>query len=464
MIPFAKQTYQARSPAVIYERIVNLYPEVSPDGGRSRVALYGTPGLLLFADCGAGEVREVNYMAPYVYAVVDRAVFQIDSAGAVVACTGDLVADGPVTMANNGTQMAIVAGGNGYIVEGTNCSQIVDPDFPGASSVAYIDGYFVFVNADGNQFFISALFDGTDFDALDFASAEGSPDQIVRVFVDHREIWLFGTQTTEVWQNTGGADFPFVRVDGAFLERGCAALLSVAKMDNSVFWLGDDLIVYRAAAYIPQRVSTHGVEEVIRKMAVVSDARAFTYAQGGHTYYVLTFPTEARTFVFDAATGLWHERQSGIETYDRWRANCGVFAYGRTLVGDAESGKVFSLDLDTYTDDGDEIRAVAQTPLIASQSNRRMFNAAFQIVIEPGVGIPSGQGANPQMALQWSNDGGSTWSAENWKSMGAQGAMQTRLLWTRLGSFRSRTYRAIITDPVKRVIVGFAPALSEGTN
>lgn len=464
MIPLARQSYRAHSSAIIAERLVNFYPEISPAGGRTAIALYGTPGCTVFSDCGSGSVRAMDLISPYAYVVVDSRVYRIDSAGSATLCTGDSIAAGQVTMANNGTQGAIVAGGNGYIVVGTNVTQIADPDFPGASSVAYVDGYFVFVNADGDQFFISALFDGTDFDALDFASAEGSPDDIVRVFVDHREIWLFGQQTTEIWQNVGNADFPFVRVDGAFLERGCAAMLSVAKADNSVFWLGDDKIVYRAAGYIPTRVSTHGIEEEIRKLGTIDDGIAWTYAQSGHTFYCLTFPTSSRTFVYDVASNLWHERQSGANTYDKWRITTGLAAFGKVLGGDANSGKVMELSLEVYAEDGEELRAVAQTPLIFSDGNNRIFGSSFEIVLETGVGLATGQGSDPQLSLQWSDDGGAIWTAENWKSMGPLGRRNVRLKWDRLGSFRNRMYRAVITDPVKRALVGFAPKMAEGNN
>jgi len=460
--PLASQSAQVRSPAILADRLVNMYAEVSPSsvGGspRGMLGLYGTPGLSLFATSGAnGPTRAVFTMGGYAYMVVGSAVYRVSTGGTATVCTGTVSGSGPVFGAENGTQLVIVIPPLAWVASGTSVAQITDPDFPGASSVTYMDGYMVFTEPDSGRFFISDINDATQYDALDFASAEGAPDPLVRAFNDHRELWLFGVESTEIWANTGAADFPFQRVDGAFIERGCAAANSVAKADNTVYWLGDDRIVYMANGYVPQRVSTYGIENEIRQFSTISDAIGWSYAQAGHTYYVIKFPTANRTFVYDVSTTLWHERQSGPLIDNAWRINSGVEFAGKIVCADNQSGNLYWLDLDTYTEAGDAIRSVMQTPPVFGDMNERITIPAFEIVIEAGVGELSGQGVDPQIALTWSDDNGATWFPEKWRSMGARGQRQTRLEWKRLGSTRYRIFRAVITDPVKRAIVGFAP-------
>ena len=181
-------------------------------------------------------------------------------------------------MADNGIQLFIAANPQGYIYNANTdvFQQITDPDFPGAATVGYIDGYFVFNEPNSQKIWVTQLLDGTSVDPLDFASAEGNPDNVVAIFVDHREVWVYGTNSTEVWYNAGLLDFPLARIQGAFNELGCAAPYSIAKMDNQIYWLGKDArgqgMVYRAAGYIGQRISTHAIEWQLQEYADLSDA------------------------------------------------------------------------------------------------------------------------------------------------------------------------------------------------
>jgi hypothetical protein len=192
---------------------------------------------------------------------------------------------------------------------------------------------------------------------LDFASAEGSPDGLVSLIVDHREIWLFGTNSVEVWYDAGTSPFPLVPVQGAFNEVGCIAAFSVAKLDNGLFWLGSDArgkgIVYRANGYAAQRISTHAVEWQIQEYENLSDAIAYTYQQDGHSFYVLIFPSANTTWVFDVATALWHERAAFINgSFTRHRSNCQMAFSGEIVVGDHELGNIYAFDLEVFSDAG----------------------------------------------------------------------------------------------------------------
>ncbi len=454
-IPFAVNSYQARSLPLSAQRLVNLYPEAQPPDAKMPLALFGTPGSTLFATCGSGPIYGAHMFAGTLCVVSGTNLYTVDSAG-VATDRGSVGATSRVAMDDNGAELVIVAGtaaANSYTWDGTTLAVIPDGDFFGASDVSFLDGYMVFTRPSTDQFFISALNNATAYDPTDIATAEGQPDDLVGLVVDHREIWLFGAETIEIWYNSGNADFPMERISGSFIERGCASRDSIAKMDNSVFWLGEDLIVYRAAGYAPERISTHAMEFAVEGYASPSTAEGWTYTQEGHKFYVLTF-AEA-TWVFDASNSLWHEcesRDSLGESLGRWRVGSGVFGYNKNLVGDYVNGNIYELDLDVYSENGTTIRRVCTSPPIHGET-RRVKMSRFQVEIESGAGLTTGQGSDPQAMLEWSDDGGRTWSNEHWADMGEIGQYKRRVIWRRLGSFRERIFRMSISDPIKVAII-----------
>jgi hypothetical protein len=411
-------------------------------------------------------------------------------------------------MANNGVQLFVACNGPSYIYNFNTLAfaQITDEDFNGAQVVTFLDGYFVYTEPNSQKFWVTAIYNGLSVDPLDFASAEGSPDNLVSVIADHREIWLFGEQSVEVWYNSGGVDFPLSRINGAFNEIGCAATYSVAKGDNGIFWLGSDDrgkgIVYRSQGYSGSRISTHAVEWQIQKYATISDAIGYTYQQDGHTFYVLTFPTANATWVYDVLTNAWHERAGwSNDQFVRHRSNCQAFYNGLTLVGDFQNGNVYSFDLDVYADNGATQKWLRTWRALSTGENnlKRTAQHTLQLDCETGVGLNGFdlfdpnlydtintesfqvlmlendndlitealltpvQGANPQVMLRWSDDGGHTWSYEQWRSMGKIGEYGYRAIWRRLGmttKLRDRVYEISATDPVKIAITGAELQLS----
>lgn len=367
---------------------------------------------------------------------------------------------------SNGLAVAITAAGDvtvsaatGELTGGASVStevkQVTNANYPteGCSSIDTMDGYTIWSRNDSRQFQLSGLYDTTAIDALDFASAESTPANLVRVLVDHRELWLFKSQGIEVWTNSGASPFPFERIPGAVLEKGCAAGLSCAKADNSVFWLGNDRVVYRATGYQPTRISEHGMEDEIRKMADVSDAFGFSYSQGGHVFYVLTFPTGERTYVYDAANGGWHYRQSGTSVeLAPWAVTCVAEAFDKLWAG-YTLGRLCELDPDTYAEAGETIRRVARTaPLFAD--GKRFILKEVEVEAELGVGLASGQGSDPQIMLRISRDGAATFGNERSQSLGARGVRGNRVVFTRLGAARQMTLEFAISDPVKVALYG----------
>lgn len=463
--PILGSAYVARSVNAADNRLINLFPEVIQEGGKEPAFLNRAPGLRYRTAVGSGPIRGMWSHGGYLYVVSGLEFYRLDSSYNATLI-GAVSGTDPVSMADNGTQLFLACNPDGYIYNfNTQAFSIInDVDFSGAVTVGYLDGYFVFNQPGTQTVWITSLLEGTSIDPLDFASAEGSPDGLVALIVDHRELWLFGTDSVEVWYNSGDADFPLTRIQGAFNEIGCIAPYSIAKLDNGIFWLGADArgrgIVYRANGYTGQRVSTHAIEYAIQQYSDLEDAVAFTYQQEGHAFYVLTFPTSGKTWVFDVSTGAWHERAGFTNgEFSRHRANCHAAYNGAPHIGDYQNGNIYTYDLSVYADNGQPQKWLRSWRALPTGQNdlKRTAQHALQLDCETGVGLTSGQGSSPQVMLRWSDDGGHTWSREHWTSIGQEGQYGRRAIWRRLGmtmKLRDRVYELSGTDPVKVAILG----------
>lgn len=466
-IPFVGAAYQARSLNVDSQRAINCFLELDNASPRAPIALYGTPGTVLQFTLPTSPVRGCSTDSAYSYWVAGNTVYKVDTSNTVTSLGTIGSYTGPVSMAFNGTQTLIVDGVGGWFIAGGALTQITDVDFPsGVRRATFQDGYFIVTGKAGSQqFWINEVaYEGSGWNGLDFASAEGSPDNTIGVISDHRELWLFGSNSAEVWVNTGNSDFPFQRSGNTFIEHGCAAGATVAKADNTVFWLGTDDrgsgIVWRADGYTPMRISTHAIEKALAA-CTLSAATAFTYQQEGHIFYVLSLPEQ--TWVYDAATQQWHERawmdpSSGV--LSRWRQDCCVFFSNQHFVGDYETGKVCTLDLDVNTDAGDSIKRLRST--ISNENLQlRMFYEFLQVDMETGIG--SASGSEPQLMMRFSDDGGHTWSNQRTVGLGAVGQYGARAKFARLGSGRNRVFEVSMTDDAKFVMLGAVAEAQQGS-
>ena len=564
---FIGPSYTLNSRSVDCQRCINLYPEMDEIGtGKAGevASLVSTPGLNLLVNLGAGPIRGVyESTLGNLYVVSGNQIYSISPTW-VATSIGTLNSSlGPISFADNGSQMVFVDGNNGYVValpngapasvviqdilymavtngtggnginiqyigggvaaaeivtvsgqaitvqiqqsvstadnivfaiaasaaatalvtptvsgvdsnpqtivaatnltNGLNAGgfyQITDPNFLGANMVTFQDGYFLFNKPGTNQFYYSGI-DQVTFDPLDYASKEGEADVLVSIVSDHRDVWLCGSQSIEVWYDSGDALNPFQRVQGAFIEYGVAAAFTFLKLNNTVYWLGcDDKgtgIVFMANGYMPQRISTHAVENAIRGYGDVSAASAYSYQENGHYFYVLNFPNADTTWVFDSTTNLWHERNYTDQgQFERHRADNHAFAYGAHVVGDYENGNIYQMSSDVYSDNGNPITRLRRTPHIVDADALDFITySSFQLDMEVGVGLDgTGQGTNPKVMLRFSNDGGYRWSNEVWADAGKIGQRKARARWRRLGHSRDRVFEVKITDPIKVVLIG----------
>lgn len=353
-------------------------------------------------------------------------------------------------------------------VTGSTFAQITDTNFPGATHATFMDTFLVFNKPSTQQFYLSPLNGVLPFNALDIYSAEAAPDKIQGLIALQENLYVFSTKHLEVFYDSGGnVGSTFTRIQGAVIEIGCVAAYSIAKIGNTVYWLGQDEngrgIVYTAQGLQAQRISTFAIENEIVSLGDLSSARSWTYQQAGHTFYCLNLPGDTRTWCFDTTTSLWHERAFLTQgEFTRHLADCHAYAYSTNVVGDYSSGRVYALNRFIYSDNGNPIVRERAAPHV-SKDMMRIFHSRFQLDLQTGVGIDgSGQGSNPEAMLDWSDDYGNSWSNEHWASVGKIGARRTRVFWNKLGQARDRVYRVRISDPVSVTMLGAQIEIEEG--
>ena len=352
---------------------------------------------------------------------------------------------------------------------GLNWSVLPSTDgaFTGGTNVDIVDNYFVYNRPDTQQFGASAVLSPISA-ALSFSSKDGAPDDLVTLIVDHREIYLLGETSSEVWVDQGTSPFAFTRIPGTSTQHGIVSAFSVARLGNSFAYLSKNnrgtAQIVQMNGYVPQRISTHAVENSLSGKTI-TDAVAWTYQIEGHEVYVISFPSIQLTWCYDIASGMWHKwlYTNNLGQYERCRGNCAAVFQGYVLVGDYSNGKIYHLDKSIYTDDGQNVRRLRRAPHLVADFQREYFDE-LQIQFQPGVGLSTGIGNDPQAMLRWSNDGGSTWSNEHWTSIGRMGKYTNRAIWRRLGTARDRIFEVSVSDPVKCVIVSANLKATQGEN
>lgn len=468
--------YEAESPLQDTQELINWYCEIDAekDGApyfealneqrtRGVVALYPTPGFgAAVLQPQSGPVRGMRPLSggKILLFVIGSTVYSSTTAYAITNVGSLLTTDGVVTITDNGIAAMLFDGPNrySYVISSGAFAVISSADgaFFGGQNCTAVDNFIVY-NLPGSQQFAATTALSTATPALSFASKFGSPDNLVSLITVDRDLFLLGEQTCEPWIDTGSFPFPFQIIPGTNTQHGCTAPFSPALVGDTFAFLSKDTkgngIVRMAQGYNMGRISTHAVElSLVGK--VISDAIGFGYQINGHEFYVLTFPTADLTWVYDLTTTKWHKWLSvdANNVFHRCRANCYAFFNGQHLIGDYQNGGIFALDNTIYTENGTEIRRVRRCPHLVSDFKREFFNQ-LQIQFQPGIGLATGQGSAPQAMLRWSDDGGSTFGNEHWKSIGLMGQYKNRIIWRRLGQARDRIYEVVVTDPIKAVIV-----------
>jgi len=451
-IPILGLGIQSGFPAVTAQERINCYLEQQQDGDKYRIVAFGMPGKTEFFDLGASPIRGVYSFGDYGYVIQDNEFFQVLNNGTTTSKGTIGTSSGYVSMACNGTQIFIADGTADAYYYTIATGVLAQSDSPAIETCCFMDGYIVGNEIDTGKYYISDLYDAATWDALNFASAESNPDNLVAVFADHGGVMLLGDFTTEIVGNNGAEDFPFSRI-GYPIEWGLMAKQSVAKCGDAVAFLARNRMgeaqVVLMNGYSPQRISTHDIERILNASTGLEASTAYSYMLNGHQFYILN--AAGYTFVYDITSGAWSMNKSYL--LDRDRAERAFNLINRIVVTDYENGKAYTLSDDVYAENGN--------PLIMSITGKHVFNNAERMSVSElfvdmvvGVGATTGQGVNPQIMMKLSRDGGNTWSNEQWKSLGAIGKYLTRVSWWRLGRGYEFTFKLSISDPIKRCIMG----------
>jgi hypothetical protein len=436
------------------ERLINCFSEVigANAKGLPIYRIRSLPGFTSFSD----DVNNVNCRGAIEadgnsYLVFEGGnVVKIDSAG-TRATIGYIGGTGPVDMARNGAspfQIGCVATDTGkYYVIQSNAVQLVDTrDLPAFNSICWVGGYFVLGVADG-RFFSTDLNNATSINGLDYATAEGNPDGLIRVFANRLELVVMGEKSIEIWgldSNPPATGSPFVRLGGAVLNKGCASALSAASIDNSYMWVGNDFKVYRNDNYNPVRVSHYGVERSIAAQADKTTIRGSRWQYKGNEFYQIS--GDDFTWIYNAATRLWSEGASYLK--NRLNAEIYFEAWGNTYCTTKINGTVYKLDDTVFIEGSDVLPVVVRFPNAPRNVQMDNFEATFVSGRSAGTGTTNQ--TNPQIELKWSDDGGANWGNPRIFAMGKIGEYQKRIRALRLGNTGlkwGRRYELRVTDP-----------------
>jgi hypothetical protein len=480
---FVGPSYTSQSPNVDDERCANIYPELVEGQGKSQYALYPTPGLKLSTTLPTGlpvlamiQVPGTIGGAYRTFAVSGRGFYEVFGGlsgfilrGTMSAGTAPLV-PGNVSMtygaATGGVGMLIVCGGAAYsFLLSTNTFAVaVTGLIPGKAG--YCDGFFLVTSLVGDTIAASAPLDPTTWPGASVAKISVFPDFIVDMVVNQRQIWFFGQTASVVYYDSGNSPFPFDVVGGSYIEHGAiqgtlGRGTTAQKLDNSIFWLGvSELgqgIVWRANGYTPQRVSNHAVEFAMQKYAAestIQGATAYTYQDQGHSFYVLYFPSansgRGATWVYDVATGMWHERfflnpVNGMEYAHRSQCHALLTLNTTTplahMVGDWQpTGNIYQMQIPTFVtgaggggggggggdddgrlywdfadDFGNPLQRIRRSPYISTEKEW-IIHREFQLDMETGIGpipgLPGDFPAPPSVILPDFNDPTAMWQVE----------------------------------------------------
>ena len=315
------------------------------------------------------------------------------------------------------------------------------------------DEFGLVLQQNSQVWFASNISDLTTYPILSFASTTGNQNYNTAIISLHRELYILGTQTTEVWDNAGQANFTFARNQNTFIEWACAARSSVARANNTIYFLAQSQtggrVVMQMAGYTPQKISNSAIDYQLSTYSTVSDAFAFTYQQEGHEFYVLTLPTAGVTFVYDISTQAWHQRQSlSGGNQIQWFPSSYTFNYNKCLVGDTNTGNIYYLDMTNYTENGNAITRTIQTHPFY-QAGSWIYTDKLQIDFDtsPGASLSNWN-------LFVSRDGGYTYGSAKPASPQQDANGMWRVYWLRLGQAHSNTFKITTNAAMKTIVLG----------
>ena len=472
---FVGSHFVSESPKANNAALFNWYPEIDESGSaRNSILLYPSPGYRRFStDNAVGPVRGMIDVGSRAFVLIRSTFYEISASGGLTAKGTVSSTTGPVSMAANENYILIVAGGHGYTYDlAATFGLIASVNFPASPIVAgFSDGYFIVLSSNG-YFYLSALDDPLTWaGSIDSERVQAPSNQVVGMVILNRRIWIMGDRLIQPFWNSGNPSFPYEADLSATMNQGLAAQFgaNVIPDENTIAWLGHNDagqgVAYMADGANPVRISDHSFESEVATYSTIADAVGMVFQIKGHVIWSLTFPTAGTTWRYDFTASrlsgrhLWHRAaywNASTGSYEAHRAMYHIHWLNKHIVGDRGNGKLYEMNIASRAadgtalfcdDDGDVIRRLRRCPHIHNE-NKTIYYGSLEIILEPGIGLVSGQGSDPQATVRFSNDGGENWSDELWASAGKIGKTQQRVRFDRQGSGRDRVVELVVTDPV----------------
>ena len=441
-------TNQSRSRPLSSQRTVNMYQQFA-EGGKDEYVLMSFPGQKLISSVVGNLDRNQHRMAEVQFRVVDTTLYEVSSAG-VHTSRGTVPGTGRCIFADDGENLVIVADKVFVFNSVTKLfSENTNVNVVGTISVTIINNQFLYTTSKFS--FMAQPGDPFDVSGLDGIGAESSPDDLVRDYVFNQTIYRFGKRTTEPWYNSEVGRPPIDRIEGQEFSVGLGAINSVANTDNAIYWLGDDKAIYRVSGGINQRISDDATSNAIELMSKFDDAFGYTFTLQGQDFYLITFPSESRTYVINEKLGVngWFELTSGLDD-SIYSGTSLLQVYDKNII--ARNGKLLELSLDEFTQDTDTMIRERITSSINGDllgvKGQRMKMSRVEFIMEQGVGLITGQGENPRIMVEFSIDGGRSFETGAWVEIGRAGEHTLRVEWYQMISFTDLILRITMSDPV----------------
>lgn len=454
-LPLTVANYSRPSAHLPNARLVNAYIEAT-EGGPAQSARIPRPNLTLALTAGLGPIT-AEFSQPGVFG---GAIFSVSGNRFYKDTTllGVIEPDAAPSIVASEVELTLVSGGRLYVYDGVTFRWVRTFDdnyslLPAFSSVGILSGQCYYTVADSNQFFWSEVLNAGSINALSFANAETSPDGIVTCIRLGDEMVFFGASSVEWWSQTGALDLPISLSPGRTYARGCAAKASVVQLDNALFFVGDDRVVYRTST-IPLRISTPGVEDALNTTTDIAGCRAYPAYTTGHLFNVLIIPGKT-TFTYDCQTREWAEWASyGRETFiGQTGSLTGQSAQpGVTYIGSAIDGRIWRLDERAANDDGEPKEVLCTGAIWIPARTIRCNNVSLACV----RGVGTAETTDPLVVMRYSDDAGRTWSSWLEAELGGIGGYDVKATWWGLGlmSQPGRMFEFRVTDDVPFTIEG----------
>lgn len=458
---FIWSSYQSQAVTADQEATINFYWErMESRGATSQYALYPTPGVSLLGTASSSPGRAHFYQDGREFAVVGTSLVEIDEAGTITDRGTVATGTNPARIVSNGDgggQLLVTSGDNAYYYNlSTDVLTQIAALNGKATMCEFLQGYGFVLDAATSTVYSSAL---TDFSSwttgTDFAQRSAASDRWISMAAVHPYLWLLGSQTSEVWYNAASSGFPFTKHPSGDIPYGIAAKFSRAVIDGTLLWLAatdrGERQILRASGFTPEPISDYPRQLIFADYSTVDDAQGDAFSWLGHSFYLLSFPTERVTWAYDITENKWFQWGTWIAEDNRyvdWRPRWHAMAFGEHRMLDAETGGVYMLSRTVHTDvDSRPIRRLRRAPAL-SYENKRLIYPGFELDLEPGLGTSTGQGFDPQVMLRISRDGGKTWGTEQMRSAGKVGEYDRRVRWNRCGAARRMVFEVSFTDPI----------------